>query len=339
MNGSVFISHAVKDKKLVNALTDLLMVGVGLQQSQVFVSSLAGLGIPAGHSFKDYVGEKLNGAPTVIALLTPNYYSSAFCLCEAGATWILCKDFIPMLTPSTQFSEMKAVLEGTQALRIDEETALDEMRERLQPLVTQQTKDAWWTVKKKEFLAKLPDILRHLPKPETPTAEDHKTVVKDRDAYKEVTEDLQAQLETLQQKYEAVKKLKDHAAVRATELSFSDDEEQFETLEAEAKRTLGKVSREVAEALFHRERGERWMPGLEWGDRLTSDLEHERLFDEGGMITVAEEHPVIRPIIKAIENFRAFVDSASEEFVADYEEGHSEPLSFTSRGFWKRHLK
>lgn len=174
MSGSVFISHAVEDKELANALADLLALGVGLGQAQIFCSSLAGMGIPAGKSFKDYIGEELAGAPVVIALLTPNYYSSAFCLCETGATWILSKDFIPLLTPATKFSDMKAVLEGTQALRIEEETALDEVREHLEPYALKKTKDAWWTVKKKEFLEELPSILGKLPKPKLPTAEDHK---------------------------------------------------------------------------------------------------------------------------------------------------------------------
>jgi len=164
----------VEDKELANALADLLALGVGLGQAQIFCSSLAGMGIPAGKSFKDYIGEELAGAPVVIALLTPNYYSSAFCLCETGATWILSKDFIPLLTPATKFSDMKAVLEGTQALRIEEETALDEVREHLEPYALKKTKDAWWTVKKKEFLEELPSILGKLPKPKLPTAEDHK---------------------------------------------------------------------------------------------------------------------------------------------------------------------
>ena len=49
----------------------------------------------------------------MIALLTPNYYASAFCLCELGGTWVLSKDFLPFVTPLAGFGDLKAVLEGS----------------------------------------------------------------------------------------------------------------------------------------------------------------------------------------------------------------------------------
>lgn len=273
MGASVFISHAEKDSALANALTNLLLTGVGLKQEQIFCSSLAGLGIPAGEDFKGYIGDRLSDAPIVIALLTPNYYASAFCLCEAGATWILSKDFVPLVAPTTKFSEMKAVLQGTQALCIDEETSLDEMRQRLESLVQGETKDAWWTVKKKEFLHNLPSVISSLEKPATPSAKEYAETVAERDAYREVGEDLESRLAALQKKYDALAALKDAEAVQALEIEACGEQEQFDSLVKEVSRALVPLSSGVIEALYQQSRGEKWYPSDEWGNRLTDDIE------------------------------------------------------------------
>ena len=84
--GKVFISHATDDKSLADALSDLIEAGIGLTHNQVFCTSIAGQGIPAGQDFKHHIHNELANSLVVIALLTPNYYASAFCLCELGGT-------------------------------------------------------------------------------------------------------------------------------------------------------------------------------------------------------------------------------------------------------------
>jgi hypothetical protein len=334
----VFISHAELDKQLADALTDLLLVGVGLQQDQIFCTSLAGLGIPAGQDFKKTIGERLRGAPYVIALLTPNYYASAFCLCEAGATWILSKEFIPFTTPLAGFDQLKAVLIGTQALRLNEETALDEMRQSLEPLLAKRSSDARWTVKKKEFLDKLPAILAALPKPKLPTPKEHKDVIVERDGYKELNIELQAELLDCQHKYSAVAKLKDKGEVHTVELAHSDEQEQFDSLVNALYLTTKDLSKGVVEALYHSERGEDWLPNQDWDDRLTDDVEYNLLRSSEGLITVNEGHPKIRPAVEALNKLRIFVKNVSPEFDELYEAEHSDELRFASRGFWDRHI-
>ncbi|MGA8087442.1 MAG: toll/interleukin-1 receptor domain-containing protein [Terracidiphilus sp.] len=213
MTGRVFISHADKDSALANALTDLLLTGLNLQTSNIFCSSLAGLGIPAGQDFKSYIKQELADSTVVIALLTPNYYASAFCLCEAGAAWVLSKDFLPFVVSNSTFGEMKAVLQGTQALRLEEETALDEMRERIEKGLSVTSKHAWWTKKKGEFLKKLSDIVASLEKPNRPSAKEYADALKQRDDYRQVSEELEERLNRCEKNYTEVAKLKDREAV------------------------------------------------------------------------------------------------------------------------------
>src|ERR1039458_2333317 len=99
MARNVFISHASTDKSLVDSFVQLLEGGVGVRHSQIFCSSVEGHGIPPGKDFKAYIKEKLSEAELVFALISKNFYASAFCMCELGAIWIQAKGFIPVVVP------------------------------------------------------------------------------------------------------------------------------------------------------------------------------------------------------------------------------------------------
>jgi hypothetical protein len=310
--GKVFISHATEDKPLAEALADLIEAGIGLSLDQIFCTSLAGQGIPAGTDFKQYIQGELASSVVVIALLTPNYYASAFCLCELGGTWVLSKDFLPFVTPLAGFGDLKAVLKGIQALRIDQDTDLDEMRDRLNVFAASPTPTPRWSVKKSKFLTGLPAVLASLPKPKTPSASDLKKVTDERDGYLAEAKGLESELATLKLKYEELGKRKDKAAVKEVDLQFSGEQEQFEILERGTKQAMEPLSRGVEEALFYRARGETWFPGQEWDGRLDDDVERGLLKrSSDGYIYVNETHPKIRPAIDTLSKMETFIAKAS----------------------------
>jgi hypothetical protein len=82
----IFISHASADQKLEDAFARLLEVRIN--QKHIFGTSLEDQGIPAGEDFKSFIQKKFEESEIVVALITENYYASAFCMCELGATWI-----------------------------------------------------------------------------------------------------------------------------------------------------------------------------------------------------------------------------------------------------------
>jgi hypothetical protein len=336
---SVFISHADKDASLANKLTDLLLVGLGLKAADIFCTSLAGLGIPAGQDFKGYIRKELADSTVVIALLSPNYYASAFCLCEAGATWVLAKDFIPFVVEPSTFSEMKAVLQGTQALQLNEETALDEMRERIESALGASTKHAWWTKKKQEFLVALPDIIANLPKPGLPTAKQYAEALQKQSDYEQVVDDLEQQVRNCQEKYTLLSTLKDREEVKAMEVEYAGERAKFDALESAAAKALAKLSSCVVYALYKNERGEAWVPSREFDDQVNEDVERGLLKQDEGEVTVNVRHPQVVPAIKPIEKLRRFVEKeAGSDFADAYEVEHSDEFKFSSKGFWERHL-
>ena len=71
---AIFISHAVSNKKLAEMLVDLFETGIGISDSDVFCSSLEGLGIPSGKNFIDFIRNQIKEPKVVILLLTQDYF-------------------------------------------------------------------------------------------------------------------------------------------------------------------------------------------------------------------------------------------------------------------------
>src|ERR1700740_1478164 len=107
----VFLSHASADEPLIDSLKTMLQSGIGLGPAEVFYSSEKGTGIPAGSNFVDYIRDKMQDAGFVVAVITPAYLESEFCLAELGAVWALAdKDFFPLCVPPVNRAELKATL-------------------------------------------------------------------------------------------------------------------------------------------------------------------------------------------------------------------------------------
>jgi len=251
---------------------------------------------------------------------------------------MLSKDFLPFVTPLAGFGDLKAVLKGIQALRIDEDTDLDEMRDKLNGIAASPTPTNRWSVKKREFLKKLPGIFKELPKPQVVTQAEFKKVSSERDGYVAEVSSLEEQLAKLTEKYKAVGKLKDKAEVNDLELKFSDENEKFEALEANVVQALKPLSREVEEALFYHFRDEEWHPSEDWNGRLDDDIQRGLLSADSDGVSVNTDHPKIRPAMGALRRLQKFVRKASSDFATAYEREHDDELDFSTRGFWERHI-
>jgi hypothetical protein len=128
----VFLSHAASDKALVDDVKNMIQTSVGIAPGEIFYSSGKGTGIPSGANFVDYIKEKMRAATFVVAVITPAYRESEFCLAELGAVWLAAdKSFFPLCVPSIDRSALRATLTGIQVERIDDSSALSAMLQRL----------------------------------------------------------------------------------------------------------------------------------------------------------------------------------------------------------------
>lgn len=106
----VFISHAYKDKLLVDAFVNLL-TKAGVPESQIVCSSTPGTQLHTGSSLYSELRKELtNDNVFVIFMLSENFYASPVCLNEMGAVWIRDSKCQVILLPGFSFGEMKGVI-------------------------------------------------------------------------------------------------------------------------------------------------------------------------------------------------------------------------------------
>ena len=111
----IFISHRSTDKDIADILGDFF-VGTGIPKEAVFCSSLPGNDI--NERISDEVKTALKNSAVNIAILSQDYYQSAYCLNEAGVLWY-CDDVpvIPIALPEVNSNNMFGFLSNEYKLR------------------------------------------------------------------------------------------------------------------------------------------------------------------------------------------------------------------------------
>lgn len=161
----IFISHATNDKEYVAKLVDLLD-GMGLDQTQVFCSSLPGYDIPVGKDIFDYLREQFQNFELHVFLIhSKNYYKSAASLNEMGAAWVLRNNCTSFLLPGFNFEDMIGAINGKSiAIKLDnDETELKDKLNQMYDIVIDEfglTKKAAvvWEAKRDRFIKEVREI-------------------------------------------------------------------------------------------------------------------------------------------------------------------------------------
>lgn len=344
---SLFISHASVDSPVVKAFVNLLEAGIGVLPQNIFCTSIKGQGIRPGAEFKSFIRENLGGATTVIALISENYYNSPFSMCELGGSWLQAKDFIPILVPPIRFGDMKAVLNGLQALRIESEEDLDELRDELADrLGIKPQPTPRWNEKRNDFLTVLPKKLRKLPKsPIVPRKrlEKLEAVVTEYEASLNEAQDKNKKLQRIINK---LKKAKDSKVVSSIERDEMEESDVFEELVSVTSKGLAELSAITCETIFAAYRGEDYYPGRSSSDynweeanRPLQYKEVELNSEENGICS-NENNPKVGQACDSLSELNNWLtEKASEEFLEWYSleyDGHEPDL--TDRNFWDTHL-
>ncbi|MEO3944686.1 toll/interleukin-1 receptor domain-containing protein [Gorillibacterium sp. CAU 1737] len=102
-----FFSHSERDKELTEEIIDLLQLGMNIPSQDIFCSSLGN--IPIGDEFPNAIKMKIQSSKVFFCLITPNFLTSKFCLCELGAAWITEKLIIPIIATPSTFSDINAL--------------------------------------------------------------------------------------------------------------------------------------------------------------------------------------------------------------------------------------
>lgn len=172
----IFISHAAKDRELVEEVVDLLQVGVGVHPDALFCSSLPGMGIPTGTDFISYIKSKVQNPDLVLLVVTPDFLKSQFCNNEVGASWALSLPIRPLLVPPLEFDDVRGVLAGTQIAKLNDKEKLSDLRDEITEILgLKPLKTSHWERKRDRFLVRLDEMMPG--QATTPTAAKPKNVV------------------------------------------------------------------------------------------------------------------------------------------------------------------
>lgn len=106
----IFISHSPEDVDYVAQIAKLL-IGMGLNNTQIFCTSLPGHGIPEDTDIFDYLMDQHSEyALHVIFVHSDNYYKSTISLNEMGVAWALRSEATSFLLPGVGIREMTGVV-------------------------------------------------------------------------------------------------------------------------------------------------------------------------------------------------------------------------------------
>ena len=160
---TIFISHAIKDKEIVNAFVDLILLGaLSVPLDQIFCVSTDGTKIKSGSDWRDSIKESLTNVKINFLIITANYKESEVCLNEMGAAWITNALVLPLIVEPINYKTVGVIQEPNQIEKLLDESSLDRIKDIIQDVLTIPSsliRTDRWTVKKREFLS---SVKRHL---------------------------------------------------------------------------------------------------------------------------------------------------------------------------------
>ena len=129
---AVFVSHSSVDKELVDDFVDdIISLGSEVGPEDIFYSSRLDTGVPSGQDLSAYVRANVEESSLVVALITPSFLRSRYCVAEMGAAWARAGRLFPLALPGLSHTELDGVLSGVAVRTMDDDEALDELHDRL----------------------------------------------------------------------------------------------------------------------------------------------------------------------------------------------------------------
>lgn len=166
----IFISHASKDKELINEFVDsIILLGMGIDSKIIAYTSREDTGVPPGESIPQFIQDNIACADIVLLMISDNYKNSEVCLNEMGAAWALNKHIVQILLPNTSFDKLGWLCSLEKAMEIDNAESMDGLCEAFSDRLDIGIKPSIWNRNKTAFISYckslstslLPSIIEH----------------------------------------------------------------------------------------------------------------------------------------------------------------------------------
>jgi hypothetical protein len=161
----IFVSHARADKRLVDAFVDLLVAGVGVsgKKGAIFATSVEGRGIGSAVDYRNHITTRLKGAKLAIFLVSPQYYSSTFCMAELALAWDAGSNNLILLVPPLKPSGVKDFFGNLQLEKLDR-AGLNVLYDHVRETLKLESDVARWDDRSSDFRKRLPTLLTNKPR-------------------------------------------------------------------------------------------------------------------------------------------------------------------------------
>jgi TIR domain. len=150
----IFISHSSKDKLLIDKFVEkILILGLGLSNSNIFCTSTEGFGIRTGEDFRAAIRKNISESKITILIISPNYKKSEICLNEMGAAWVLNSHVIPTIIDPIDYKSVGTIMEPLHISKLNDSTFLDELSQIIFKALDKNEFDVVsWNKHKQEFI-------------------------------------------------------------------------------------------------------------------------------------------------------------------------------------------
>ncbi len=338
---TVFISHASKDKEIVDAFVDLILHGaLSVPIDKIFCVSTDGTKIESGADWRDSINESLLSAKVNFLIITPNYKESEVCLNEMGAAWVTSATVLPLIVEPINYKTVGVIQEPTQIEKILDERSLDRIKDIVQekleisPALVRSDR---WTVKKKEFLIRVKKYLKSNPFQVPMDREVFDKLLEEKFDLESTVDSLiqeKSELEDLIRKLKAAKDKSEVTEIIKNRKPTSQFQEFIELCQIVKKR-LDRYDSIINGIIFKSYTGKEIT--IKWeGNKEEIDDAYANDFIDDELNVRWGETPEMKKTGDAIDKVRVFLEKDLDgDFYDLYEENFEAPISTNNKMFWE----
>ncbi|MCK6075357.1 toll/interleukin-1 receptor domain-containing protein [Paenibacillus silvae] len=339
MSIKLFISHATKDKALVEHFVNFLESAIRVNPEEIYCTSINGT-IPTGVGFVDHMRGHITSAELVIFLITENYFKSPFCLAEMGAAWGLNQNIYPIIVEPLKFDVLNATpLAGVQAIKLNSEGDVTKMYEEFKQ------KGIIENLQVLRFNNKLPEFIKGLDNVIIKPVDDSVTI----EEYQQVRNELDQTFDELNEKDSEIKRLKNLVAeleeakdpqdVLAIKMKNTGAWDNFTQLVERVRNRLKPLPNFVISAIYNERYSQYdfYPTDADWNAIKTHEADGLLIVDiDRGRIIPDSDDPQVYNAIKSIDELEYYLqNSAPEELYNQFVEKYETRLDISKKKFWE----
>jgi hypothetical protein len=338
---TVFISHASKDKEVVDAFIDIILHGaLSVSIDDIFCVSTDGTKIISGADWRDSINESLLSAKVNFLIISSNYKESEVCQNEMGAAWVTSATVLPLILEPINYKTVGIIQEPNQIEKLLDEKSLDRIKDIVQekleiPAVL--IKSDRWTVKKKEFIVRVKKYLESTPFPVPMDRTVFNKLLEERVDLENTIDSLIQEKSELESLIKELKVAKDKREVTKIikKRNPSSQFQEFVELCQVVKKRLDRYDSIINGIIFKSYTRKDITIKFE-GNKEAIDEAYANDFIDDELNIRWDETTEMKKTEEALDNVQKFLGKdLHEEFYEQYEENFESPMSTDNKKFWE----